>query len=442
MSLNKNFMWGAATASYQIEGAWNQDGKGPNIWDEFTHQKGHILYDATGDTACDHYNRFKEDIKLMKKIGLKAYRFSVSWARLIPDGDGKINQAGIDFYTKLIDELIKNGIEPFMTIYHWDLPYALHLKGGWLNPQISDWFENYTKVIATTFGKKVKHFITFNEPSVFVGLGYNTGDHAPGYKLQAKEVLLAVSNVLLAHGKAVKVLREEVPGAEIGITLATQPQIPVTKADEEKAYKTYFNEGFNDLNCIWGMPIWVDPIVFGQFPKKLVKEAGSYFPRLSKKQMEIISQKIDFVGINIYEGRYNGKFQRQQGYPHNELGWDIFPEALKWGIKLNYKRYKLPIYITENGITTHDWVSLDGRVHDPNRIDFLARYLKGMKEAADEGADVRGYFYWSLMDNFEWAMGYNPRFGLIHVDYTTLKRTLKDSAEWYSKVIAENGKNL
>ena len=442
MSLKKDFTWGAATASYQIEGAWNADGKGPNVWDEFTHQKGHILHGANGDIACDHYNRFKEDIKLMKKMGLKAYRFSVSWARIIPDGTGKINEAGIDFYTKLVDELIKNGIEPYMTIYHWDLPYALHLQGGWLNPQSPDWFEYYTRVIAQTFGKKVRHFITFNEPSVFVGLGYMNGAHAPGLKLQAKEVLLAVTNVLIAHGKAVKVLREELPQAQVGITLATQPQIPVAKKDEENAYNTYFDEGFNNLGCIWGMPLWVDPIVFGKFPKKLVREAGDCFPKLSKKQLETISQKIDFIGINIYEGRYNGDFTRAPGYPHTELGWDIFPEALKWGIKLNYKRYKLPIYITENGISTHDWVSLDGKVHDPNRIDFLARYLKGMKEAANEGADVRGYFYWSLMDNFEWAMGYNPRFGLIYVDYPTQKRILKDSASWYSEVIKTNGSTL
>ncbi len=440
MTLTKNFVWGAATASYQIEGGWNQDGKGPNIWDEFTHQKGHILYEANGDVACDHYNRFKEDVKLMKQVGLKAYRFSVSWSRIIPDGIGKINQAGIDFYTKLIDELIKNDIEPFMTIYHWDLPYALHLKGGWLNPESPDWFEYYTKVIAQTFGKKVKYFITFNEPSVFIGLGYELGSHAPGLKLQTKEVLIAATNVLKAHGRAVSVLRELNPKAQVGITLATQPQIPVTKKDEENAYKTYFNEGL--AGFIWGMPFWVDPIVFGKFPKKLVREAKDCFPKITKKEMESIGQKIDFIGINIYEGRYNGNFVRKPGYPHNELGWDIFPEALKWGIKLNYKRYNLPIYITENGITCHDWVSLDGKVHDPNRIDFLQRYLKGLKEAADEGADVRGYFYWSLMDNFEWAMGYNPRFGLIYVDYETQKRTLKDSAFWYKNVIESNGKNI
>ena len=440
MSLPKNFVWGAATASYQIEGAWNEDGKGPNIWDEYTHQKGHILYDATGDTACDHYHKFKEDIKLMKQIGLKAYRFSVSWSRIIPDGTGKVNEEGIKFYTSLINELLKNGIEPYMTIYHWDLPYALHLQGGWLNPQSPEWFEYYTSVIAQTFGKKVKYFITFNEPSVFIGLGYEAGTHAPGLKLQTKEILIAGTNVLLAHGKAVKVLRELIPQAQVGITLATQPQIPMTKKDQENAYNAYFNEGLDGF--IWGMPFWVDPIVFGKFPSKLVRQAGSLFPKLSKKQMETISQKIDFLGINIYEGRYNGKFERKQGYPHNELGWDIFPEALKWGIKHNYKRYKLPFYITENGITTHDWVSLDGKVHDPNRIDFIHRYLKGLKEASEEGADVRGYFYWSLMDNFEWSMGYNPRFGLIYVDYETCKRTPKDSAEWYSQVIKTNGKDL
>ena len=442
MSIPKNFLWGAATAAYQIEGAWNEDGKGPSIWDEFTHQKGNILNGDTGDIACDHYHRYKDDVKLMKQMGLKAYRFSISWARILPEGTGPVNQAGIDFYSNLIDELLKNGIEPFITLYHWDLPYALHLKGGWLNPQSPDWFEEYTKLVVQSFGKIVKHFITFNEPSVFIGLGYMGGDHTPGYKLQTKEILMIATNVLLSHGRAVSVIKGSIPEAQVGITLATQPQIPLTKKDEENAYKTYFDEGLNNLGCIWGMPFWVDPIVFGKFPKKLVKEASDKFPKLTKKQLESIGQKIDFIGLNIYEARYNGDFKRKPGYPHNELGWDIFPEALEWGIKLNYKRYGLPIYITENGITCHDWVSLDGKVHDPNRIDFLARYLHGLKKAADEGADVRGYFYWSLMDNFEWAKGYNPRFGLIHVDYDTQKRTLKDSAGWYKNVIETNGKNL
>ena len=239
MSLSKDFIWGAATASYQIEGAWNVDGKGSNIWDEFTHQKGKIKDGSTGDVACDHYNRYKEDIKLMAEMGLKAYRFSISWARILPEGIGKVNQKGIDFYNRLIDELLKYNITPLITLYHWDLPYALYLKGGWLNPESSQWFYEYAKVVKENFGDRVKNFITFNEPSVFVGCGYQGGMHAPGLQLGTKDLLKIGHNILLSHGKAVKVLRE-IPDAKIGITLATQPKIPVSPADEQSAYDAYF----------------------------------------------------------------------------------------------------------------------------------------------------------------------------------------------------------
>lgn len=440
MGFSKDFIWGAATASYQIEGAWNEDGKGPNIWDDFTHQPGKIEDGSTGDIACDHYHCYKDDVKLMKEIGLKAYRFSISWSRIIPDGIGEVNQKGIEFYNNLIDELIANNIVPYITIFHWDLPSALYLKGGWLNPECADWFEYYTSVIAKNFGNKVKNFITFNEPSVFLGCGYSQGVHAPGYKVGIKDFLLEGCNILRCHGRAVKVLREQIDDCKIGITLATQPKIPLTADNEKEAFSSYFDCSLGGF--IWTMSFWMDPIVFGKFPEQLLKEAGSLFPSVSPEEMKLINQKIDFLGINIYEAQYAGDYHRTPGTAHTELSWDVYPDALKWGVKLNYQRYKLPIYITENGMSAHDWVSLDGKVHDPNRIDFLHRYIKGLREAAEEGYPVLGYFHWSLMDNFEWAKGYNPRFGIIYVDYKTQERILKDSAYWYKEVIQTNGENL
>ena len=440
MSFKKDFLWGAATASYQIEGAWNEDGKGSNIWDEFSHIPGKVDFGATGDTACDHYHRYKEDVQLMKKCGLKAYRFSISWSRILPEGTGTVNEKGIEFYNNLINELIANNITPFITLYHWDLPSALYVKGGWLNPESVLWFEEYATLIGKTFGDRVKNFITFNEPSVFLGCGYSIGVHAPGYSLGKRDLLRIGQNILLSHGKAVKALRATVKDANIGITLATQPKIPVTKADEKTLEQTYFSCGVD--NFIWTTSYWLDPIVKGQYPQELLTQAGDLMPSYSKNDLELINQKIDFIGLNIYEAQYHGDYKRPDGTAHTELSWDVYPDALKWGVLLNYNHYKLPIYITENGISTHDWISLDGKVHDPNRIDFLHRYLKGLKAGIEAGADVRGYFHWSFMDNFEWARGYNPRFGIVYVDYATKERTLKDSAFWYKDVIESNGENL
>lgn len=440
MPFKKDFAWGAATASYQIEGAWNEDGKGLNIWDDFTHQGGKIDDASTGDTACDHYHRFKEDVKLMSDLGLKAYRFSLSWSRILPEGTGRVNQMGIDFYNQLINELLKYNITPYVTIYHWDLPYALHQQGGWLNPKIADYFEEYATVVAKNFGDRVHNWITLNETSVFMGCGYFEGSHAPGFKLGNRDLLQIGHNILMAHGKAVKAIRQNTKESKVGITLATQPKIPLTPADVEPARAANFWEGIGGF--FWSTNYWLDPIVFGRYNQKLIDEAGELFPKVTADDMRTINQKIDFIGINIYEAQYQGDYKRTPGTAHTELSWDVYPQALKWGVKFNYERYKLPIIITENGMSAHDWVSLDGKVHDPNRIDFLQRYLRGLKEAVEEGCEVDGYFQWSFMDNFEWARGYNPRFGIVFVDYATQKRTPKDSAYWYKNVIETNGDNL
>ncbi len=436
-------MWGAATAACQIEGAWNEDGRGPSIWDVFCHEGSHIAGGDTADVACDHYHRYKEDVALMASLGLHAYRFSVSWSRIFPKGTKDINPAGVQFYNNLIDELLSKGITPFITLYHWDLPYALYQKGGWLNRESASWFASYAHTIGELFGDRVKHFITFNEPSIFTGCGYKEGNHAPGYKLDTGDLLTVQHNIQLAHGMAVTELRKTVPDSKIGITIASGPAIPVSESDEEAAYKSYFD--INKDNFIWSESAWVDPIVLGTYPDELkaIGEKLSAAENLfTAEDLQIISKPIDFIGLNIYMGRYVGDCKRKPGEAHTDMGWSINDGALQWGTTFIYRRYKLPIYITENGMANIDWVSLDGKVHDPNRIDYLNRYLSGLKKSAENGTDIRGYFQWSFIDNFEWAEGYRPRFGMIFCDYETQRRIPKDSAFWYANVIKTNGENL
>lgn len=448
MGFKKDFAWGAATASYQIEGGAFEDGRGSSVWDEFSHTEGKVFQGHTGDVACDHYHRFREDVKLMSELGIKAYRFSLSWSRLIPDGTGEVNQKGVEFYSALIDELLKYGIEPYITLYHWDLPYALHCKGGWLNDDISDYFEEYTRLAAEKFGGRVKNFITFNEPQVFVGCGYLEGKHAPGYSLNKKELLHIGHNVLKAHGKAVKVLREKIPNVKIGFVCATGPNCPQSDKDTEAVREAYFYCG--KKHFVFSQSYWVDPIVFGKYPQNILDECADIMPKVTDEDMKLIGQPIDFLGLNIYVGSImtsdgNGNAEpvpQIVGFPRTAIHWEVIPPALYWGPRYNYERYKLPIFITENGMSAHDVISLDGKVHDPNRIDFLNRYLLELRRAADDGVDIGGYFQWSLMDNFEWSDGYNERFGIIYVDYPTGNRTPKDSAYWYKKIIESNGEAL
>lgn len=448
MSFRKDFVWGAATASYQIEGAAYEDGKGKNIWDEFTKLEGKILDGSSGDIACDHYHRYKEDVKLMAELGLKAYRFSISWSRIIPEGEGAVNPKGIAFYHALLDELEKYGIEPYVTLYHWDLPLALHHKGGWLNDSISDSFEYYTRIVAENFGNRIKHFITFNEPQVFTGVGYQQGVHAPGYQLQAKDLLHIGHNVLKAHGKATKTLKELIPDVKVGFTICTTSSVPKSAQDIESTKTAYFSSGKGHF--VFAEAYWLDPIVFGKYPDSILQECADILPEITPEDMAIISTPIDFLGLNIYTGlwRKEGKDGHSEvatwpvGQAHTAIGWNVIPETLYWGTRFHYERYQLPIYITENGMSAHDWVSLDGKVHDPNRIDFLHRYLRELKRSAEDGTDIRGYFQWTLIDNFEWAHGYTERFGMIYVDYPTQQRIIKDSGYWYRDVIAQNGETL
>ena len=452
MGFKKNFVWGAATAAYQIEGGAFEDGKGLSIWDTFSHTGGKIYSGQNGDCACDHYHRLEENLDIMKKIGLKGYRFSVSWPRIIPNGTGEVNEKGIDFYNRLIDGLIQRGIEPCMTLYHWDMPYSLHLQGGWLNDNSPEWFGEYAALIKERFGDRVHNFITFNEPQVFIGCGYLTGAHAPGYKLGTAEIMRMSHNVLKAHGKAVLALRN---GSEckIGFTGASGPAAPVSNSREDidAARRNYFfsSQQASQQAFVFSDSFWFDPVLKGKYPQWVYDFDEINKPDISDKDMELISQPIDFIGLNIYNGRYisaDGEAEKtiplKDGSAKTAFGWPVTPEVLYWGPYFFYERYKKPIVITENGMSCHDWESVDGKVHDPNRIDYMQRYLRELKKAADDGVDIDGYYTWSLMDNFEWASGYNERFGLVYVDYQTNKRILKDSAYWYNKIIEDNGENL
>lgn len=452
MAFGKDFAWGAATSAYQIDGAAYEDGKGKNIWDVFTKEPDRVYEGHTGDRACDHYHLFREDIKLMKEIGLKAYRFSIDWSRVLPEGQGRVNEKGIAFYDTLIDALLDAGIEPYITLYHWELPYELYKRGGWMNPQIVEWFGEYAKLVAERFSDRVTHYFTLNEPQWFIGLGYLTGEHAPGLIAPLRDTFEIGHHVLMAHGRAVQMLRQY--GKQpllIGFAPAGEMFYPETEKAEdiEAARKMMFSMPENDrpwsANIVW----WSDPILLGHYPEEGLKRYGAFLPKITEADLKLISEPIDICGQNIYNGKCvrMGKdgepelVKKYEGFGRTGIGWPVTPECLYWGPKLLYERYGKPLYITENGMSCHDVVSLDGKVHDANRIDFLARYLRALKRAAEE-IDLRGYFQWSLFDNFEWAKGYSERFGLIYVDFRTQERILKDSAYWYRDVILNNGENI
>lgn len=452
MGFSENFVWGAATSAYQIEGAVKEDGKGEHIWDVYVKEPGHIYGGHNGNSACDHYHRFREDVSIMKEIGIMAYRFSIDWSRVLPEGFGSVNESGIAFYDSLIDELLKNGIEPYITLHHWELPYEIYKRGGWMNPQIVEWFGEYARLIAGRFSDRVTHFFTLNEPQCFVGLGYLTGDHAPGIKAPLRDTFEMAHNALKAHGRAVQMLRQY---GKQRLTVGYAPTCGMCYPETEKAEdieaarQALFAMNQDDQNWTWNVSWWSDPVLLGNYPEEGLKRYEPYLPRITDEDMKLIAEPIDVYGQNIYNGRcirmgrdgMPEEVKRCEGFPKTAVLWPVTPEALYWGPRFLYERYRKPIYITENGMSCHDVVSIDGKVHDPNRTDFLARYLKELKRAAGE-IDLRGYFHWSLMDNFEWEKGYSERFGLVYVDYQTQKRMKKDSAYWYQDVIRSNGAKL
>ena len=447
MSFPKGFVWGAAASSYQIEGAAHEDGKGASTWDVFCRREGVIWNGQSGDVACDHYHRYQEDLDLMKQIGLRAYRLSISWPRVIPQGTGAVNPKGLDFYDRLIDELLTADISPYVTLFHWDYPYELYRRGGWLNRDSSDWFAEYVKVVVDRLSDRVEYWITLNEPQCFIGLGHQLGMHAPGDRLEFAEVLTAAHNALLAHGKAVQTIRAHSKvECKIGLALVGIVNIPATDSSEdiEAARRAMFSVTYK--NC-WNNTWWTEPLFSGRYPEDGLKLFGSDVPPIQDKDLITICQPLDFFGVNIYFGQTtrSGKDGWPEvvppplGYAMTAFRWPVTPEALYWGPRFFWDRYRLPIVITENGMSNVDWISLDGKVHDPQRIDFLNRYLLELQKACSHGVEVQGYFHWSILDNFEWTEGYKERFGLVYVDYPTQKRVAKDSAYWYREVIASNG---
>lgn len=444
----KDFLWGAASAAHQIEGAYLEDGKGMGIWDTFEQETGYIIRNENGNVACDHYHRYREDVAIMKELGLKSYRFSVSWPRVMPEGYGTVNEKGLQFYIDLVNELTEAGIEPMVTLFHWNLPTAIYELGGWENPQVVDWFEQYTDVVTTALGKKVKYWMTFNEPQLFIGAGLNAGVFAP-FEKKSTEALMRISkNVYLAHGKAVRIIRKNCQNSIVGMAPTGEIVIPRDMNAEsiERARKLSFSmkkESFTS-SITW----WSDPIFFGKIPEDAQAIFWECLPVLTEEEWEIVTEPLDFYGFNIYQGLEDLDSTEEYGpyaypgSPKTSMDWNVTPEVLYWSCRFLYERYGKPIMITENGMSSFDWVSLDGKVHDPNRIDFLHRYLRSIKDAVSEGIPVLGYQYWSIMDNFEWINGYDKRFGLVYVDYRTQKRTIKDSACWYRDVIATNGEIL
>lgn len=450
MRFPDGFVWGAASSAYQVEGGHDADGKGPSVWDEFCRRPGAIWSGHTGDIACDHYHRYPEDIALMKQIGLQAYRLSISWARVIPEGTGKVNPAGLAFYDRLVDGLLAAGIEPWVTLFHWDYPHALFCRGGWLNRESPDWFAEYTGVVVDRLSDRVSHWMTINEPQIFLGPDHGDAMGAPSLRPTTSERLITAHHTLMSHGRAVQVIRARAKRKpSIGWAPIGRTKYPATdaKADIDAARALTLGVVAKDF---WNNTWFADPVVFGRYPEDGIRTFDVPMTFVKPGDMETIKQPLDFYGVNIYDGEPvragpDGKPQivpHKPGHPQTAVRWFITPEALYWGPRFLYERYKLPIVITENGMSGTDSVSLDGKVHDPLRIDYAQRYLRSVGRAIADGTDIRGYMHWSIMDNFEWQNGYKERFGLIHIDYATQKRTLKDSAHWYSKVIASNGRSL
>ena len=457
---DKNFLWGTASSSYQIEGAFTEDGKGLSIWDTFSNKPGNIAHDENGNKACDHYHRYREDIALMKNLGIQAYRFSISWTRIFPDGivkdsDGNIryNKAGLDFYDKIVNFCLENNIKPFITIYHWDLPQALEDKGGWLNRETAFVFADYAEFICKHFSDRVTNIATINEPQIISGLGYMLGLHAPGKKLDTVSVLSVIHHLALAHGLAVTKMRAVAKQpVKIGFSSTGGLCYPSKECDED--IDAARAECFNIVkgNMTFNHTIFCDMTCLGRYPditgtelhlEPGLEKIGHYeeLPFVKKGDIELIHQPIDYLGINVYNGHEinaAGYINKKPGSPRTALGWPVTPGVMNYGIRYLYERYNLPIYIFEDGLACNDIISLDGKVHDSNRIDFLTRYLTDLEKAYKAGVPILGYFHWSFTDNFEWHSGYDPRFGLVFVDYETQQRIPKDSAYWYSDLIKKS----
>ncbi|MCL6589198.1 MAG: beta-glucosidase [Firmicutes bacterium] len=434
----EGFLWGTATSAYQIEGAYNEDGKGLSVWDQFARRPGKIRDGSNGEVACDHYHKYREDIRLMKELKYPAYRFSISWPRIYPSGRGAINWPGLDFYDRLVDELKNNNIEPFATLFHWDLPYELEKTGGWLNPAVAVYFAEYTETVVKRLGDRVKYWVTLNEPFAVIAEGYVEGISAPG-RTGYFQFAKAAHNLLFAHSYSLERIRAIDPHLKAGIVQAYWPNDPLTPRDRKAA------EIAND----YVLRMFMDPIFLGHYPRSLEKMLFLLHRKIKPADFELFARPIDFAGINHYSRNLVrrsinpiSKFKvvppDRNRLPVTDMDWEIYPEGFYQALMFLKKEYHNPvIFVTENGAAFPDEV-VDGRVKDPKRIEYLQNYLAAMHRAITDGVDVRGYFIWSFLDNFEWSQGYSKRFGVVYVDFQTQRRIVKESGYWYSRVCQTN----
>ncbi|CDH45781.1 GH1 family beta-glucosidase [Candidatus Contendibacter odensensis] len=439
-----DFLWGTATSAYQIEGSPLADGAGPSIWHEFAHTPGRVRHNETGDVACDHYHRYRDDVALMRELGLNAYRFSVSWSRVLPEGRGLVNRCGLDFYQRLVDALLEQGIQPMVTLYHWDLPAALDRRGGWLNPESAHWFADYAQVLFRALDDRVKLWVTLNEPWVIVDGGYLHGALAPGQR-NPYAAPIAAHHLLRAHAAAVQAYRAE-GRHQIGLVVNLEPKYPATETVEDLNATMRADADFNRH--------YLDPVFLGSYPPELAEIFGPAWPVFPESDLDFIRQPLDFLGINYYSRQVvrhdpnawplAAAKVRQDRQTHTGLDWEVYPQGLTDILQWVASRYgSLPLYITENGAAFYDPPQANnGEVDDPLRRRYLRDHLCAALAAQQNGVNLRGYFAWSLLDNFEWAHGYSQRFGLIHVDYATQQRTFKASARFYTEVIRSHGAAL
>jgi beta-glucosidase len=440
----ESFLWGTATSAYQVEGSPLADGAGPSIWQRFTRTPGLVRDGDNGDVACDQYRRFADDIALMKGLGLNAYRFSISWSRVLPQGRGAVNGKGLAHYERLVDALLANGIAPAPTLYHWDLPAALDDRGGWLNPDIAHWFADYASILFRKLDDRVPMWATLNEPWVVTDGGYLHGTLAPGHR-NAFEAPIATHQLLRAHAAAVQAYRAH-GRHRIGIVVNLEPKYPASDGVEDRAATARAHAYMNRQ--------YLDPVFLGRYPKALAEIFGEAWPQWPDDEVAFIRQPIDFVGVNYYT-RNVTRFDaaswplraasvRQKRATYTETGWEVFPQGLTDTLEWVKERYgNPPVYVTENGAAFFDPPVVEGdRLADPLRVDYYRKHLRAVHDARAAGVDVRGYFAWSLLDNFEWSLGYSKRFGIVHVDFESQKRTPKDSAHFYARVIASRGRAL
>jgi len=433
----KDFVWGTATAAYQVEGAWNEDGKGESIWDRFSHTPGKVERGDNGDVACDQYHRYAEDFQLMQQLGLKNYRFSLSWPRIYPQGKGAINQKGLDHYSRLVDSLLAAGITPWVTLYHWDLPQTLEDEGGWPARATTDHFAQYADIVSKHLGDRVKNWMTINEPGVVAFLGYLTGDHAPGLK-DEKKALQAAYNLILAHGKAYAAIKANHATTKVGLTNATQNTYPLVRDESVAAQAALADAQMNG--------IFLEPMYKGTYPQIVLDDAGDKAPEITPDDLKVMNH-IDFVGVQYYTDTLIGPKGLMFGatgsgynfFDYTEMGWAVTPLGL-YDVLMNVKNQygAKEIYVTENGSAWQDVLAPDCRINDPKRQDYLVRHLAMVHRAIQEGSPIKGYFAWSFMDNFEWAYGYRPRFGLVYTEFASQKRYVKDSGYLYKQIIKAN----